>query len=182
MARPALDRNTTLTTETIMGHQVNFYLDSLDSMALEQALRDLGPLLVLHSLSPGSEPRILESANFQEGARPWLFVLLVRPEDLHAVVTRYVSAQGHWTVDVVKSPVIEFDRCFFDGTILRRGRLYYVDGYYDGEAWKEKADAFQQWAKAVLAKAKRVLKKHGSDYIGTGAAGWASLSGGKLIP
>jgi len=165
-----------------MGQQVNFYLDHVDTVALEQTIRTLGPLLVLHSRSPGSEPRVLESVSIEENGQPWLFVHLVRPEDLQAVVTRHVPAQGYWTIDVIKSPVIEFNRCFFDGTILRRGRLYYVDGYYNAhQTWEDKADSFQQWAKAVLTRAKKVLKKHKADYIGTGADAWLSSSGGKLV-
>lgn len=165
-----------------MGHQVNFYLDPQDMVSLEQTIRTLGPLLVLHSRSPASEPKVLESASIEENGQPWLFVLLVRPEDLQAVVTRHVPAQGYWTVDVSKSPVIEFNRCFFDSRILRRGRLYYVDGYYNAnQTWEEKADTFRIWAKAVLTKTKKALKKHNTDHIGVGAAAWLSSSGGKLV-
>jgi hypothetical protein len=165
-----------------MGHQINFYLDPMDMVALEQTIRTLGPLLVLHSRSPVPEPRILDSVSIEENGQPWLFVHLVRHEDLQAVVTRHVPAQGYWTIDVVKSPVIEFNRCFFDCTILRRGRLYYVDGYYDAnQVWEDKPQSFQQWAKAVLAKAKKSLRKHKTDYIGKGAEAWLSSSSGKLV-
>ena len=106
-----------------MGHQVNFYLDPRDTEQIESVLRSLGPMLVLHSRSPRPEPKLLDHLTHEEQGQPWLFYHLVRPEHLGAVVLGHVPAQGYWTVDVLNSPVIEFTRCFFDGTILRRGRL-----------------------------------------------------------
>jgi hypothetical protein len=174
--------NSTRTIEAAMGHQVNFYLDPFDTLSLEQTIRTVEPLLVLHSRSPRSEPRVVESASIEEDGQPWLFAFLVRREDLQSVVTRHVPAQGYWTIDVLKSPVIEFNRCFFDCTVLRRGRLYYVDGYYNAnQTWEDKEDGFQQWAKTVLTRTKKVLKKYKGDYIGTGADAWHSSSGGKLV-
>lgn len=165
-----------------MGHQVNFYLDPSDTTAVEHVLRSLGPFYVLHSRSPAPEPRVFESLNVEENGQPWLFLYLVRPEDLHAVVTTHVPAQGYWSVDVLDSPVVEFDRCFFDGAILRRGRLYYVDGFYDArQQWQDKPESFRTWAKAVLAKTKKMLKRRNSDYIGSGAEAWLASSGGKLV-
>ena len=39
------------------------------------------------------------------------------------------------------SPVVELTRCFFDGHILRRGRLYFVDRYYGTNGdWIEKPE------------------------------------------
>ena len=163
-----------------MGHQVNFYVNPSDAIALERSIRALGPLQILHSRSPGPEPRVVDSVDVEENGRPWLFFYFIRPVDLHAVVTRDVPAQGHWTIDALKSPVVEFTRSFFDGAILRRGRLYYVDGFYDASnQWQEKAESFRTWAKAVLAKSKKELNKHQTDYIGAGAQAWLT-SGGKL--
>lgn len=165
-----------------MGHQVNIYVDPSDTISLAHALRGLGPLHLLHSRSPTSEPKVIESVNVEENGQPWLFLYLVRPEDLGAVVTRHVPAQGYWTVDVLKSPVVEFNRCFFDGRILRRGRLYYIDGFYGAnEQWTEKPEAFRQWARAILTKTKSTLNKHKGDYIGTGAEAWLALGKGKLV-
>jgi len=165
-----------------MGHQVNFYIDPADTVALEKQLEKLGPLRILHSRSPRPEPRIVESVNVEENGEPWLFLYLVRPEDLPAVVTREVPAQGHWKIDVHESPVVEFQRCFFDGKILRRGRVYYLDGFYDAQnQWQDKPAAFRTWAKAVLANTKKALKKHDADYIGPGAEKWLASGDGKLV-
>jgi hypothetical protein len=181
-APQASDRNITRTTEDGMGHQVNFYLDAHDTKQIEAVVRSVRPMLVLHSRSPQPEPKLLDSLSHDEQGQTWLFYRLVLPEDLGAVVMEHVPAQGYWTVDVLKSPVIQFNRCYFDGTILRRGRLYYVDGFYDiNQRWEVKSESFRKWAKAVFAKTKKALKKHETDYIGTGAASWLASSGGKLV-
>lgn len=165
-----------------MGHQVNFYLDPVDTASLEQALRTLGPLHVLHSRSPGPQPKILDSVTLEENGKPWLFFCLVRPEDMAAVVTAPVPAQGYWTIDELRSPVVELTRCFFDGATLRRGRLYYVDGYYNANGvWEEKSEAFRTWAKRALSRVRRLLKRYDADYIGPGADSWLSSGGGRLV-
>lgn len=164
-----------------MSHQVNFFLDPTDTRNLESELRSLGPLLVLHSRSPSAKPRVVDSVSFEEEGRPWLFFHLVRPEDLDAVVTRHVPAQGYWVVDEQSSPVVQFIRCGFDGRILRRGRLYYVDAIHGPEGEQRlKSEAFRSWAKKVLAVAKKGLRREGFEYIGPGADAWVGSSGGKL--
>jgi hypothetical protein len=85
-------------------------------------------------------------------------------------------------LDVLASPVIELSGCFFDGAILRRGRMYYVDGYYDAGQWKVKPEAFRSWAKTILTRTRKALKKlPGFEYIGPGAEAWLASSGGKLV-
>lgn len=154
-----------------MGHQVNFYLTHSDTECLEKVLRGVTPLMLLHSISHTSEPRVLDSSNFKENDQPWLYYFLVLPEDLERVVMRHVPAQGYWTVDVIKSPVVEFNRCFTRGRLLRRGRLYYVDRYYGSDdALLDKSEAFRKWAKSLLATTKKSLKKQGLDYLGSDAA------------
>jgi hypothetical protein len=60
--------------------------------------------------------------------------------------------------------------------------VYYVDGFYDAhQQWQEKPESFRTWAKAVLAGTKKGLKKHKTDYIGSGAEMWLASGGGKLV-
>jgi hypothetical protein len=166
-----------------VGHQVNFYLDPVDTEWVEQKLRAVAPFAILHSRSSGPEPRVVGSLDCTEGGKPWLYFYLVQPQDLQRVVTRHVPAQGYWTVDVLRSPVVELNRSFFNGQILRRGRVYYVDGFYgpDGST-VEKEEQFRTWAKSLLSTTKKALKRHGSDYIGPNAEAWLASSGGRLEP
>lgn len=166
-----------------MGKQVNFYLLPDDAAKLEAKLRDKEPLIVLHSRSDSSMPRALAHLNFEENGRRWLYFYLVRPEDLNDVVMRHVPAQGYWVVDALRSPVIEFTQCFFDGHDLRRGRIYYVDNFY-GVNGKliEKTEPFKKWARSVFATTKKILSKYDSYfYIGEETKTWLAGSGGALV-
>lgn len=164
-----------------MGHQFTFYITPKDTFNIENLLQQRGAL-ILHSRSATANPRVLDSLNVEENGQPWLFLFLVRPDDLCRVVTKYIPVQNYWAVDVLKSPAIEFTRSFFDGKILRQGRAYYKDGFYGSdEAWVEKDSAFTKWAKSVFSTIKKTLRRQGTDYIGEDALAWLKSSGGKLV-
>lgn len=166
-----------------MGHQVNFFAAPSDIKALQRRIGEIEPMCLLHDRSRVAEPRVLPSLDFAEGGAPHLFYYVVRKIDLAEVVTEYVPAQGYWTIDVLRSPVVELDSCFFDGRILRRGRVYYVDGFYGpNDEWVEKAEGFRSWAKRVLKVTKKGFKRHDSDYIGAAASEWLAEAAGKLVP
>jgi len=165
-----------------MGKQVNFYLIPSDILMLESKLREVGPLLVLHSRSDVPRPRVLESLEHMEQGKLWLYFFLVRPENLDEVVMRHVPAQGYWVVDELKSPVIQLNRSFFDGKNLRRGRIYFIERYFgENREMVHKPDAFRAWAKAILDKAKRNLVKIGPEYIGADTKTWLDTSHGTLL-
>ena len=162
-----------------MGHQTNFYITHKDTRSLESRLRDLHSITVLHSASKTSAPRVLESLDFDEGENSWSSLsslFLVRPQDITQVVTRHVPSQGHWIVDVLTSPVIEFDRGYFDQKILRRGRIYYTVGFYsDDGTWIDKPTDFVSWAKSICSVVRRTLKRRESNLIGEDAERWLRL-------
>jgi hypothetical protein len=126
--------------------------------------------------------RKLSALDPERAGEDWLHLFLVRPEDLDRVVTQHVAVQGYWVVDVLRSPVIEFQRCFFDGKELRRGRAYFVDKYYDSsDALIQKPETFRKWAQTVLRAIRQSLERKGSDYIGYDAKQWLSTGKGALI-
>lgn len=150
-----------------MSHQVNFFLTNVDANALEAVWLGRDPIVVVHSRSVDGVPRILPSSDLEEAGRRWLFFGLLKREHLGALKMCHVPAQGYWSIDVVKSPIVEFDRCFFDGHVLRRGRLYFVDGYYDAHgSWVEKEESFRKWAKSLVASTRDRLLRHNGDYVG----------------
>src|ERR1041385_1057116 len=166
-----------------MGHQVNFFLTPDDVVFLERKLRALGELYVLRDRTSTSAPRIVETMNHVEDGKRWLYLYLAQRALLEQVVTTYVPAQGYWTVDSSQSPVIELSSCFFDGQILREGRLYYVDGFYgaDGE-WQDKPDVFLKWARSVLSSTRRSLSKlDGYRYAGPDAERWHATAGRRFM-
>lgn len=165
----------------VMSHQINFYLTPSDVEALEIKLGNAEQYVVLHSRSKTNHPFALNRLDYVEGDKSWLYFYLVRPEDVNSVVMRNVPTQDYWTVDVVKSPVVEFNKSFFDGKILRRGRVYYTDSYYDANGGlQSKGDEFIAWAKKMLNVTKRNLQKVNTNYIGLDAKAWLETKAGKL--
>jgi hypothetical protein len=153
-----------------------------DVAELERGIGRLEPIVIVHSRSPSAQPRVVPSLNLSEGGQRWLFYFLVREPELVDVVTEHVPAQGYWAIDVVRSPVIEFTSSFFDGEVLRRGRIYCVDGFYrEGAGWVEKPQRFRTWARAVLRTARKTLKRRGTDYIGLEALAWLQREKGQLV-
>ncbi|MRG93614.1 hypothetical protein [Polyangium spumosum] len=167
-----------------MGHQSGFYLTPKDKADLEQRLREKTDFIILLDESPTASPRVVDSLNFSEPDNPWWSKYLARPEDLDKITTRHVKTQGYWTVEYLFSPVLEFSGCFFDGKILRRGRVYYVDGFYGPDGgWVEKSEAFRKWARMVHTTIKKSLKRRDSqyvEYIGADAQAWVD-AGGQLV-
>lgn len=165
-----------------MGHQVNFHATPVDIETITANLKKLEPLVVLHSYSSTEQVRSVESLIYLEHGAPWLYFFLARPADLKSIVTRHVPTQGYWSIDVVRSPVVEFNSCFFDGKTFRSGRVYYTDSYYDTDnSLVPKSEAFTTWAKAVLAGTRKSLKKRGHTYAGPDAERWLKESEGAKL-
>lgn len=167
-----------------MGHQSTFYLTPKDKADLEQRLRERTDFIILLWESPTSSPRVVDSLNFSEEGEPGYHKSLARPEDLDKIVTRHVPEQGYWTLQENDSPVVEFSGCFFDGKILRAGRVYYVDKFWTPDrGWEEKSEAFRKWARMVHTTIKKSLKRRDSkyvEYIGADAQAWVD-AGGQLV-
>jgi hypothetical protein len=105
-------------------------------------------------------PRIVSSLEVKEFGKSWLKMFLAPPEFLGELVFTHVPRQGYWTIDETRSPVVELIRCFYGGTSLRSGRLYYAKGFYgEGGQWVEKPAAFLAWAKKVFSVARKGLQR-----------------------
>lgn len=110
-----------------------------------------------------------------------MYFYLVRAEDVPSLVLTHVPAQGYWSLDVIRAPVVEFTRCFLDGRLLRRGRIYYREWFYDSDGRRvEKGKEFGSWARRIVTVAKRGLMRRDGDWIGADALAWLTQSGGTL--
>jgi hypothetical protein len=101
--------------------------------------------------------------------KTWLTLFLCRPEDVDALRLREVPAHRYWTIDVLSEPVLEFSRPYCDGTVMRRGRLFYQRGdYRQAGTWHAKPEAFVRWADSVLRVARTTLLRDASldGYLG----------------
>jgi hypothetical protein len=167
-----------------MGRQVNFFFLPQDLNECEGRIRQLGPVVFFESRSQSAAPELLENTVINEMGKTWLDIYLALPEHLPLVKLREVKAQGWYSVEESTSPVIELSRCYFDGKILRRGRLYYNESYYaeDGQLITKPND-FTNWARKVLKVAVKGLLKdpNTSSYVGRGASLWREQEKGSFV-
>ena len=82
---------------------------------------------------------------------------IVREAELAEARTGFIAAQGYWLIEPMVSPVIEFGRCFSDGTVLRLGRAYFAS---DLRFRPELPDPeFVRWGNRVLSRIRKQLHR-----------------------
>ena len=153
-----------------MGHQVTFYLLPSDYPAVEAAVRLSGDVILLRDRVP--EPplaRLQTIALTDEEMRDRhnRRIYVSREEYADEITCRYVPEQEHLVIEP-GSPVIEFDRCVFNGQLLMTGRLY----FYTGD---DVDPGFTKWADRVLRSVRKVLTRSPSfagAYFGPAAMEW----------
>lgn len=128
-------------------------------MELEKHIMSLEPTMTLHYRSRGPYPRVVDSTDLVENGERQYSFYFVRAKDLDSVITEEIKTQGYWSIDQMFSPVVEYLRSGFDGKMIRPGRLYYNDSYYD-ESGKlvGKTPGFDIWAKKLLSTARILFK------------------------
>lgn len=168
-----------------MGRQVNFFMHPDDLKEFQREFLENSSILSINSRSKSSVPEILETTQMSGENGSWLQIFLVQKENFSEVKMQYIKDQNYWMVDDSISPVIEFDRCYFDEKILRRGRIYFQTGFYDmKEKWKERSEEFIKWADSLLRWIRKKYKRDARSgfYIGHYAEKWnVSISKG-IIP
>jgi hypothetical protein len=104
-----------------MSHQVYFYLTPADSLKLAAEIDGLEPAVFLERMSESDSPQV-ESVSRLDG-RHGIYHCISRSADTDLVLMRHITNQGKWVIDELRSPVIEFDCCFSDAGIIRRGAV-----------------------------------------------------------
>lgn len=166
-----------------MGKQIQLYLVPEDISEFEAVMQQKG-VAILRRYSSESKPEVAGTAVFRTPESTGVDGFLVRREDLEVVASRSVPEQAHWVVDALRSPVIEFSGCNFDGKILKRGRLFYDTGFYETSGlWVDKPQVFQDWAKDVFKFARKIFPKDENlgAYVGSNARHWQSTSQGTFV-
>lgn len=163
-----------------MGKQLNFFLLPQDIADFEDETNAIEPMLVVHKRSATGKPVVLRSLQ-DEGDIPLFVSYLVRREDLSSISMRHVPAQQYWIVDVTTSPVIEFQPGSLNEDGLGRGRLFFIEKYFDelGNV-AIKRQGFVKWTGAVWRRLKKISSSDGSFYIGKHAQAWIDIDSGKL--
>lgn len=149
-----------------MGKQVNFFATERDLSNLEQHLRTSAPYVAMHSRSETDRPRLLSQLSYEQNGKPWPFFFLVQEELLGDIRMRHVPTQNYWTVDVLTSPVVEFQKGLRSEAGLLPCRLYFTESYFDTSgALVAKPDSFRGWAASVFSASKKLMKKRGAYYV-----------------
>jgi hypothetical protein len=162
-----------------VSQQARLFLTSRDIRGLEATFRGCGELRVLAYRSSGPRPSQLLTMTPTGEPDEWLTVFLCRPQDLGKIELREVPEQKYWTVDQMRSPVIEFSRSYHNEGIIRAGRIYFDTA---GPA-REDADLLK-WGVALVKSARRTLAHNVtlSGYVGPEAAQLAAAGSVRLVP
>jgi hypothetical protein len=130
--------------------QLNFFLTQADQERLIKTLLEIEDFSIVESIALGKLPKILESASIKEMGNERLKVFLLNNGDMKNLVLTEYPNQPYKFVDVVRSPAIEFVRCYVEENIIRRGRFYFVKEYIDNGVPKKKPDPFLEWGNQLL--------------------------------
>ena len=152
-----------------MGHQILFYLADKDILGLKDNILEANQTVILLSRSRGPFSESVPSIDLITNGKRQYFFYLVREVDLDSVITKEVPGQGYWTIDDLCSPVIELTLGRIEKDVIRRGRLYYNDNYYDSTGkLVNKSSDFLKWANRIFASAKSWLTydREVSSYVG----------------
>lgn len=144
-----------------MGRQINLYLTPRDLAFLEGVLRKDIDFVAAGTDSDERRALVVGSLAVEDMGKSPLKLLVFQPSDAANLVFRSVS-EGSWSVDTLRSPVVELSRCYFNGSTFRRGRIYYRTGYYmeDGSGvWVDKPASFLEWADRLFAAVRKNLRR-----------------------
>jgi hypothetical protein len=162
-----------------MSRQFSFFLTEGDVLDLERTLRAELRFLVTCYESSSSRPvwsERLDPASLQCSSRT---LVLAPPEYAGQVLLKQLKTRPDaFYVDSLRSPVVESTFCARSNNVLRAGRFYYHEGYYEeGGAWVQKPAPFRKWAEKLFEVVKRELTRDltlGGAYVGRDAQAWAN--------
>lgn len=153
-----------------MSRQINFYLTEADQIALEQRLLQAGPLLAIGTTSPNEELATIQPGENGVADLSHLVIYLVRPDDVSKVGLKSVPAQGYFSVDQSRSPVVELLRSRRKEDKLQRGRIYAQTSHYgDDGNLISREESFLQWLSKLLYHARKTLIREDGVYVGPDA-------------
>lgn len=160
-----------------MGRQVNFFMHPDDLPELEAELRDRWSLLfyprtVNRAPIDALESLALDYSTIAPRDEKMYAVLSPRYDADYGFTCYYNGRRKDFMICVSTSPVIEFHRCFFDGKVLKAGRMYFVP--QDDPAY------FVPWADSVLKWVRRRYTRVGRHYAGPCAIVWRDTTLGQF--
>jgi hypothetical protein len=161
-----------------MGRQLNFYMHP-DDLAAFQSDVERRHAVVLASRATSPTPLKLPTVLVAEYGVDPLCIFLARDQDLDLVRHVEILGSRDYAIDSLRSPVIEFSRCYFGDRVIRRGRLWFSTGYFgSGGDRRNQPEEFVRWASGWLRSLRRqyVQLKDG-NFAGPAAKKWSDAGG-----
>jgi hypothetical protein len=160
--------------------QLNCYLLPSDLERLETALRQAVPLEIASGFDKDGTIRSLSTLVVDQMGLTPLRVYLV-PEWLSPASERLSEAvRGGTHVDITEVPAVEFDRCYSDATLIRRGRLYAVRHQTPDPVHAAFDERVNRWLTSLFKAAREALiRQPDGTYIGPDAK--AAVASGQLL-
>ncbi|MGJ5222925.1 MULTISPECIES: hypothetical protein [unclassified Bradyrhizobium] len=166
-ARPAVDRFT-VPPSPMRSRQVNFFLTPKDQAELLSKLDPAGQFVYLAWRRNDSRIDILPTAAVRQMGKEALTIYIARADDLDAM--SFDDVGNFSSVDVIRSPVIEFSRCYMGDQHLSDGRFYVVNSYFDRDGRVARKDEdFLTWSARLVSKTRRCLTKDPDSFFYLGA-------------
>lgn len=147
--------------------QVNFYVHPDEQEWFEGRLAKAGPFVIVLGVAHDGRPQFGTTSVIKEFGKEDLKIFLVRQDDVGSVGALTAPNRTELFVDDLRSPVVEFSRCYFDGRLLRRGRLYFAESYYNEQnQLVRKPQAFVSWGRQLISEVTRSLERRADgDYV-----------------
>ena len=134
----------------MVGRQFSFFWGPEDQLPFEMALRETGDVAFLKERSRSPTAEVCSSSVISEFGKEWLGILVARSDDVGRIRFRPIRGRVDFSCDPVIEPIVEFSRCYVDNKIIRPGRLYRVDEYFDDGDVIRKSATFIKWAEKLF--------------------------------
>jgi hypothetical protein len=159
-----------------MGKQFNILATNVDLQCLDEKLRATGDVEILSDVASSDLSRLNPLDQLQipvEFAGKSSLICYLAAVRLPSRISIKSESPVKTHVDIGQSHLIQFWRPFYDGRIVRPGRLYYEDRILANKEFVQKDPAFCDWAKGVMALVRKTLRRDSvhDSYVGADAAG-----------
>jgi hypothetical protein len=143
--------------------QINFFLTPRDQEELEAAFNQINSFVVLGDRVESGKPFKLNDMKIIDMKNDFLWIVLVKETDINYIILDTIYNQTYKTINIDKSPVVEFHRCRYIDNMIHRGRMYVVNSFYDGNFLRKKESNFLKWSSSLFRVARKTLTKNGDS-------------------
>lgn len=138
--------------------QLNFYLSAVDQKVVEIALTSCCEVLIFDARSLTPSPQKRPTMRVEKFGEEPLRIVVAPAMYADDIVYRPINGRRDYSSNVLKMPIIEFDRCYVGDGYIRRGRIYAAVEYYDDEGELiQKPKAFVDWVNCVFERTTKSL-------------------------